>query len=574
MSIDITRISSVLAKHFSKQELLEFASSIYPLHRIQGSLDLEKSINVVASFLKKAGLPFVIHEYSYLRRYGLMPPIVGWDAYFGEARLVKPMEEILSSFLQSKTAIVAHSPSGDVEAEVVYVANADHLDKVDVNEKIVLTSASPRSIYFKGIARGAKAFLFFKKSAPSEAVPYLGLFLKPNEVEKAKAPAMSIPRRYAQKIIDFLERGSKVVARVKVEASYRFDAKIRVVEAWIGEGKSEVHAVAHICHPGGTVNDNVSGCATLFELAVAIKRAIDRGDLEEPKEGKAVFVWLPEYSGTVPYLEELLKSSRNVAFSIDLDMVGEKQDVTGSTLVFIRSPSILRSPIEAILYALLLKELRGAKTFGDVASLLDYRFDVSPYLSGSDHDIYLKFGVPAVMINQWPDRYYHTDLDTIDKLDPEICKRVGIAVATTMYLFAKLGEEKLTKEFENIVSGYESFVKGIKLVSLIEKVSSNGKGLEIPKVKYVCRCLGLPGRRYLEEVLSEEDLKRVEKIVEEGGIYANLFFAYIPIVLSRRAMSAEELINVIEEEYGVVDKGKVLELVELLEKAKVIERVE
>ncbi|NPA96585.1 MAG: DUF4910 domain-containing protein [Crenarchaeota archaeon] len=571
MTIDIDGIRRILRKNFSKQELLEVASSIYPLHRIQGSSELEKAIDIVASYLSKLGIPYRIYEYSYSQSYGLQVPVIGWDVKYGEARLVKPIDEVLSSFAQSKTAVVAHSPPGEVEAEVVYVPSPEHLEKIDVRGKIVLSSSSPRSLYFKACDRGAKAFLFFRKSAPSDAVPYMGLFLKPSEANKASAPAVSIPRRHAQKIIDYLEKGVEVVARVRVEASFRDDARIRVLEAWIGEGSEEIHAVAHICHPGGTVNDNVSGCSTLLEIAASIKRSIDSGELELPRNGRAVFVWLPEYSGTVPYLMNVL-NSRRVSFTIDLDMVGEKQFLTGSTLVFIRSPSILRSPMEAVLYSILLSELRGAKTFGNVSSLLEYRFDLSPYLRGSDHDIYLKFGVPAIMLNQWPDRFYHTDMDTIDKLDPEICKRVGVAVGTAMYAATLLGTRALLEELRPAVEGYELIVKGLRGVTLARKKregSSSNKD-----ARYRCRAVGLPGRRYLEEVLSEDDLKRIEKLSEENGLYANLFFGYIPIVLSAREMSFDELAELIEDEYGVVDRKKLAEILDLLTKARVIERVQ
>ncbi len=567
----LNNVRNALSKEFSKQELLEIVSTIYPLHRIQGSSDLERAVDIVAEYLKKLGIEYRIWEYSYSKSYGLMRPVAGWDPVFGEAKLVKPREELLSSFLQSKTAIVAHSPSGDVEAEVVYVASVEHLDRVDVSEKIVLTSSSPRSIYFKAVKKGAKAFLFFRRNAPSDAVPYIGLFLKPNEIGEATAPAMSIPRRCAHRILSYLEKGSKVVARVRVEARFRGNARIRVLEAWIGKGSEEIHGVAHICHPGGTVNDNVSGCATLLEIALALKRCIDRGALDEPKEGKMVFVWLPEYSGTVPYLNDVISGGRKVVFSIDLDMVGEKQVVTGSTLILIRSPSMLRSPAEGILYSALLNELRGAKTFGDVSPLLEYRFDISPYLRGSDHDVYLKFGIPAVMINQWPDRFYHTDMDTVDKLDPEVCKRVGVAVGSTMYTLASLGTNRAFKEFKPVIEGYDSVVKGLKALSgITSELSLSG----LPKTKYVCRAMGLPGRRYFEEVLSEDELKKVDRIVEEGGLYANLLFGFIPIALSLKPMTVEELAKLIVEEYGSVDLDKLQEVISILEKARVIERVE
>jgi hypothetical protein len=48
-------------------------------------------------------------------------------------------------------------------------------------------------------------------------------------------------------------------------------------------------------------------------------------------------------------------------------------------------------------------------------------------------------GIPAVMLNQSPDRFYHTSTDTIDKIDPnQMAYVTRIAVLSSLtYMFPK-----------------------------------------------------------------------------------------------------------------------------------------
>ncbi|HEY5609734.1 MAG TPA: hypothetical protein VIL97_00895, partial [Thermoanaerobaculia bacterium] len=62
------------------------------------------------------------------------------------------------------------------------------------------------------------------------------------------------------------------------------------------------------------------------------------------------------------------------------------------------------------------------------------------------------FGIPAVYLNDWPDRYIHTNHDTPAKIDPTKLKRAGFIAATTGYVLANLG----AKDAEKIVALWKS----------------------------------------------------------------------------------------------------------------------
>jgi hypothetical protein len=58
-----------------------------------------------------------------------------------------------------------------------------------------------------------------------------------------------------------------------------------------------------------------------------------------------------------------------------------------------------------------------------------------PYSQGSDHDVFLGFGVPSTMLGHDPDWTHHTSEDTIDKTDATEFRRVGVfATAAALYV--------------------------------------------------------------------------------------------------------------------------------------------
>lgn len=60
----------------------------------------------------------------------------------------------------------------------------------------------------------------------------------------------------------------------------------------------------------------------------------------------------------------------------------------------------------------------------------------NPYEGGSDHTSFTRAGVPALLNWHFTDRYYHTNLDTIDKVSATTMGHVATAVATTSLFLA------------------------------------------------------------------------------------------------------------------------------------------
>jgi aminopeptidase YwaD len=90
------------------------------------------------------------------------------------------------------------------------------------------------------------------------------------------------------------------------------------------------------------------------------------------------------------------------------------------------------------------------------------RAEYSAYTMGSDHDVYQdsSFGIPAIYLNDWPDRYIHTNFDTAANIDPTKLKRAAFIGAASGYFLARVstndypGLHEVVKENQFFRSGW------------------------------------------------------------------------------------------------------------------------
>jgi hypothetical protein len=68
--------------------------------------------------------------------------------------------------------------------------------------------------------------------------------------------------------------------------------------------------------------------------------------------------------------------------------------------------------------------------------------ELSEFSMGSDHVVYTdsSFAIPSIYLNDWPDRFIHTNYDTPANIDPTKLKRAGFIGAASGYFLAALKE--------------------------------------------------------------------------------------------------------------------------------------
>lgn len=586
---------------FSSHDLLASVVGISNFHRIQGSVEMKKAAEYIYSILKGLGsFDSKIESFPYTTTYGSLSPVVGWWVNDAELWTIRPNEKLLHNFRRSKTLVVAHSPGGEVTAEVVHISCGDRsrcYDGVDVSGKAVLTSGNAFLTYREVCKRGASAVLLYRDDAPYDAVPYISLFLTPEDVGWARSLALSVSKRTANDIIQHLRNGDRVVVRAYVNAGFTEGQQIKVVSARLGDNPTEIHLFAHYCHPRGTVNDNVSGAATLLELAKVLNELISRGRISQPKKHSIVLLWYPEYYGPTAHLP----GKEGVVFGVNLDMIGEKQEVTNSTLNYVRPPPSLFHPYEALFYYELRKAI-SETSFASPKKSVGLRFDTLPYEVGSDHDVYILLGIPAVMINQWPDAFYHTDLDTVDKFNPKVAILIGSAVGSAAYkaatgnidkhliisyVFEYLGSETswVSDEVRVYRLNYlrrklcDSMTKYLGSSFNIEKITLQDGGLasnEGPTLEGEFTYVGPPGILDLRAVvrqLSEAEVDELEAIMKLGKHMRTILQCIIPLLLKKRK-TVRELRDEIVGEVGVnIGFKEVEKMLSILIKARLVVRI-
>jgi aminopeptidase YwaD len=260
-----------------------------------------------------------------------------------------------------------------------------------------------------------------------EEVPVFGFVLTPRQGD-------ALRRRCRQAQAD-----GKPPVRVRAKVvSSRYAGQMEVVTATVpGESNEEIVVTAHLCHPQPSANDNASGSGALMEVARALGACVQSGRLAKPKR-TIRFLWIPEMSGTYAYLASHEADIPRMVAGLNLDMVGENQDLCGSSFL-VEAPPLSASSFTPIL-ARHIRDglLSGGKSHAGLGDYPLFRYADTPFSGGSDHYILSdpSVGVPTPMVIQWPDRFYHTSDDTIDKVDPEMLATVGMLTATYAYWLA------------------------------------------------------------------------------------------------------------------------------------------
>jgi hypothetical protein len=421
-------------------------AAISQFHRIQASPGYRAAAAYVAEQLGAAGLSVVT------QRYPARPGAHFWsEMSFQEwecesASLMRLdgqglAVETLCDFASIPTSLIQRSIPVEGDFDVVALpdgasgAAADYAN-LDVAGKMVLANTGPARLLEPALReRGAAGILFdgMRAGGRSEldlpdARQYTSFWWPSGSA--ADGWGFVLSPRQGQRLRAALARGEAVRVRASIR-SRLYDGEFEVVEAAIpGQTEQEVLLVAHLCHPQPGAHDNASGAAALLESAATLARLLRNGQLAAARRGIR-FLWVPEMTGTYAWLaqhEAAVAQGRWIA-GLNLDMVGADQNVTGSTWQFVDLPQAGAAFADHLLNWLSEPFLSGQ------------RHEETPFSAGSDHYILSdpSVGIPSPMLIQWPDRYYHTSADTLDKVSPDSLARSGALSAAYAWWLAVAG---------------------------------------------------------------------------------------------------------------------------------------
>jgi hypothetical protein len=232
-----------------------------------------------------------------------------------------------------------------------------------------------------------------------------------------------------------LGAGESLELEVEI-VSARGPRAIPIVSASLpGDWPGEVLLTGHLCHPKPGANDNASGAAAVLEAMRALAALAADGGL--PSRRRTIrALWMPEFTGTYAWLGAEPARARRTLAAFNLDMVGEDQRECASVQLLERAPHFAGSFADE-----LARIVRHASSPGVEPGGQGVRVAEVPYAGGSDHALWVDpaVGVPCPMLIQWPDRYYHSSLDTPDRCDPRSLAHAALAAATYAAALATAG---------------------------------------------------------------------------------------------------------------------------------------
>ncbi len=443
---------------------LQDLAGIIAHHRIQSSPGFRQAASFCQARLREAGLSAEVLSFpgdGVAEYWGYVVP-QEWVARSAVLRLVAPEKEarVLADFRAERIALIQRSlatPADGVEAEVVVLEDGEEeaeYEGLDLRGKVVLTRGDLDRVRELAVGRGgasgilydgmreappvrtllsleARQYTSFWWESTGEPVPTrcFGFVLTPQQGEWLRRLARSEARA-----------GRAVRVHAEVDAS-SYAGHAEVVDALLpGETTEEVWLVAHLCHPQPSANDNASGAATLLEVGRAIAGLVESGRLPRPRRGLR-FLLVPEMTGTYAYLASHEERIPHVVAALNLDMVGEDQAQCGSTLLLSGAPLATPSVSDDLLAQIMEAVGNESRDLSGAPGYPAFRWASAPFAGGSDHYILTDptVGIPCPMVGQWPDRFYHTSADTIDKVDPQMMARVGVAAAAYLWWFATAG---------------------------------------------------------------------------------------------------------------------------------------
>ena len=610
-----------LAKELSGERAHETIRAISKNHRVRGSRPFRAAADFIVARAREGGLEDAkVEEFPADGKifYGTQRSRPPWDAEFAELREISPgRSRLITSWNKEPMSLAEDSESGDVTAQLVDVgagsSEKDYAGK-NVKGKLILISSQADAGVPLGVTKyGAAGIISYAQNQRTgwwgentDLVRWGHL----DTFSPARTFAFMVSPRVAKSFRDRLSRGERITLHAKVKAGQHPGA-YSVATAMIHGAdprlsQEEIVFSCHLDHPNPGANDNASGCATILEAGITLSKLIKDGKI--PRPARTIrFVWPPEIEGTMAILNAKPDWAKRIRAVVHMDMVGAGLE-SKSVFHVSGGPGSLPSFVYDI-----------AQTFGAWVNDQTYRYAatgaskyplVSPkggkepllaaldeYDMGSDHDVYqdASWGIPAIYLHDWPDRYIHTTWDTPDRIDPTKLLRAAFIGAASGYFLASMSEKDLPAakraidagslrrqlrmherlsglddpEAANLRRYYSDYHTAVdrSLSSFVSPART-----EIPDLA-VRGPMSVFGYDYLSDKLGAERAGKLRLLEFQGLRGAGGDYAYEVLNLARRGMNAADIRNTVSAIYGPVPMNLVVEYLQALTEARVVPNI-
>ncbi len=453
-----TELLHTLSSEISAERAYDHVLALSRFHRIQASPGYRRAAEYcIDHLLEDSGDARLIH-YPAERgaSFWHFPSFDEWSIKQAVLKIISPPELAakLADFNDCAISVIQRSkatPPHGIAAEVIDGGDGrTEKDFKRARGKIALCDAWRAShVYEAAASAGVSGIILYKQrhlpgvrfgSGVYGARQYNSFWWDENELF-----GFVLTPEDGDRLANHLRSQRRPVKAWALVESETYPGTLEVVTSLIaGREDREVLVIAHLCHPKPSADDNASGVAALLEIHKVLSNLIERQILPQPRFGIR-FLLVPEITGTFAYLSREHSARQRLVTGLNLDMVGQRQDVTGSTLCIEAPPMASGGFIHYLIEHAARKVLSHKGDTGLSSDLLSVRMQTTSFSGGSDHYVLSDplVGVPTAMLIQWPDLFYHTSADTPDKVSPEMLRSIGLIGAAVIYTLARADENDL-----------------------------------------------------------------------------------------------------------------------------------
>ncbi len=445
-----------LYERFDKQAAMGVVRFVDGFYRAPGNAGYNAALDHVRALLEQGGFGkqpgFELEE--------ILSPMSSpaWTPVSGRLSVQIPdAEEIVLHDFDTpgdpdRVMLPIYARSADVEGTLLVdedgVIEGDH----DLAGIIVVSSASLSGRVLKRLeGRGVLAAISCSNASftvdPNGGEEHLDAIQFRSVSPSTRLPVAQISRRSYNRLQELHEKHPAARLHLQAEVVLDENAQVRTLVARVIGAERPGEAlcvVAHVQEPGA--GDNASGVGGMCQGALTLSRLIRTQQLARPAR-TIEFVFGDEMRQSAVWLEH---TSRKVIAGISADMLGQSESRTGARCLLERSPD--PGALDPILPDEHTPWGAGRVEKDDLLpnglaliarhALIDmgehvegWHTSENPWEGGSDHDIFLKRGIPGILLWHFTDFTYHTGLDRMERLDAEELRRTCAAIlATTMAL--------------------------------------------------------------------------------------------------------------------------------------------
>jgi len=367
--------------------------------------------------------------------------------------------EIICSYEEEPLSLISNStatPAGGIEAPVVVMRSGtkdEEYENVDVAGKIIFTDLPAGSVQAQARKRNAPGIISdcicppWLASHPPvrepEDVPDLVMWTTLSGERNDKGLwGFNLSTRQGRRLRQIIrESTDPVILRAEVDADL-IEGTSEMVNALLPGTDlkhEEIWVLAHSSEPGA--RDNASGCCLSIELARTLKHLTETGILPPPHRSIR-FLNGVEVAGFLPYIDSRSDELHHVVGGLCLDSVGQDFGICGGEFVLFQSPETNASFVDGLMEHLMAAVSAEPIHLFSTNNYATFPWHTEPYWN---NDAFVSdgfFDIPTPQVSTWPDRFYHSSMDTPGQMSDNTLGRAGAIVGTYLYLLAAAGRQE------------------------------------------------------------------------------------------------------------------------------------